>query len=57
METKLGHPDKLMTLASISINDFEDLYRIVDLLNRTVKDRGLLFGLAIGNDGITSTIY
>ncbi len=57
MDTKLGHPDKLTTLASISIGEFEELYRIVDLLNRTVKDRGLLFGLARGKDGMTFTIY
>jgi len=57
MDTKLGHPDKLLTLASISINDFDELYRIVDLLNRTLKDRGILFGMAKGKEGITLTIY
>ncbi len=57
MDTKLGHPDKLKTLASLSINEFDELYRLVDLLNRTVKDRGLLFGLAKGKEGITFTIY
>jgi len=51
---------KIETLSSIKITYAEDLYKIVDLLNRTLKDNHLMFGLALdeeNNDDAIFTIY
>ncbi|WP_114570969.1 YpmA family protein [Exiguobacterium flavidum] len=38
---------KYETLATVKVERHEDTYKIVDLLNRTLKDQDLLFGLAL----------
>lgn len=38
---------KVETLASVRIEPTADVYKIVDLLNRTLKHQDLMFGLAL----------
>jgi hypothetical protein len=38
---------KVEVLSTVKIQYSSDLYKIVDLLNRTLKDRDLMFGLAL----------
>lgn len=41
-EPKYSHTVK----AVLDIKNFPDLYKIVDFLNKNLKDRGLIFGLS-----------
>lgn len=50
--------DGLRTLASVTITAHDELYKLVDTLNRVLKDRNLLFGLSLeGDSKMTVTIY
>ena len=44
----MGNEDRLTldVRAVLDINNFPDLYKIVDFLNKNLKDKGLVFGLA-----------
>ncbi|MCE7792140.1 YpmA family protein [Salipaludibacillus sp. CUR1] len=47
-------------LSTVKVNECEDLYKIVDNLNRTLKDRDLMFGLALDDqerEKMVFTIY
>ncbi|MDI3327304.1 MAG: YpmA family protein [Alicyclobacillaceae bacterium] len=44
----MGEQNQLEVLGVFRTEGFEDLYKLVDFLNRTLKDRGLVFGLARG---------
>ncbi|NLO81569.1 MAG: DUF4264 family protein [Clostridiales bacterium] len=49
-----GHSIK----AVLKIKAFPDLYKIVDFLNKNLKDKGLIFGLSKKNNEIMCiTIY
>ncbi|MGZ4031979.1 MAG: YpmA family protein [Tumebacillaceae bacterium] len=50
---------KLVTLATQPIDDPNDVYVVVDFLNRTLKDRGLVFGLSKGEEDsrLQITVY
>lgn len=37
-------------LSTITIQNSPDLYKIVDCLNRTLKEKNLMFGLALNNE-------
>ncbi|MBM7581333.1 diaminopimelate epimerase [Caldicoprobacter guelmensis] len=37
-------------MAVLDIKNFPDLYKIVDFLNKNLKDRGLIFGLTKKDD-------
>lgn len=42
---------KIEVLATVKVQYSPDLYKIVDILNRTLKKNDLMFGLALdGND-------
>ncbi|NLY53565.1 MAG: YpmA family protein [Firmicutes bacterium] len=56
-EVKLTSPTQLTVLASKQIAAHPELYKIVDLCNRTLRDRGLIFGLSKTGDKMTVTIY
>ncbi len=44
--------------AVLKIKSFPDLYKIVDFLNKNLKDKGLIFGLSKNNDEMMNiTIY
>jgi len=49
--------DKLTMIASITVQESEDFYKVVDFLNRTLKERGLLFGLKKVKNEPKMTLY
>ena len=49
--------DKLTMIASLTIQESEDFYKIVDFLNRTLKEDNLLFGLKKVKDESKMTLY
>lgn len=42
--------NKIEILSTVSVEHSEDLYKIVDLLNRTLKRDDLMFGLALDEE-------
>lgn len=51
---------KIEVLSTVKIKQSPDLYKIVDALNRTLKERDLMFGLALDkedNNKVVFTIY
>ncbi|MDF2947028.1 MAG: hypothetical protein K0S51_1707 [Bacillales bacterium] len=51
---------KIQILSTVKVKNTSDLYKIIDLLNRTLKDEDLMFGLAldaIDKDMAVFTIY
>jgi hypothetical protein len=47
-------------LELIALKEFEDngeLYRVVDFLNKSLKDKNIIFGLRRNGDKATITIY
>ena len=52
--------NKIETLSTVRVKHSDDLYKIVDSLNRTLKDQDLMFGLALDeedNEKAVFTIY
>lgn len=49
--------DKLTMIASQTIQECEDFYKVVDFLNRTLKEKGVLFGLRKIKDEPKMTLY
>ncbi|MFQ3543008.1 YpmA family protein [Halobacillus rhizosphaerae] len=52
--------NKIETLSTVRIQHSDDLYKVVDTLNRTLKEQNLMFGLALDeddNDTAVFTIY
>ncbi|WP_010173164.1 YpmA family protein [Bacillus coahuilensis] len=51
---------KINILSSVTIENSKDLYKVVDVLNRTLKRENLMFGLALDQeeqDKAVFTIY
>jgi Protein of unknown function (DUF4264) len=44
-------------LSTITVDYQEDLYKIVDVLNRTLKRNNLMFGLALDQQDKTRAIF
>lgn len=49
--------EKIQTLSTVRIKNSEDLYKIVDSLNRTLKDDNLMFGLALDDEDDEKAIF
>ncbi|MBM7645261.1 MULTISPECIES: YpmA family protein [Scopulibacillus] len=52
--------DKIELLSTVVVKKSDDLYKIVDSLNRTLKRQDLMFGLALDEkdkDKMVFTIY
>ena len=52
--------DKLIPIAQRSFTSYEEMYRIVDFLNKTLKEKyNIMFGLTKNNedDSMVITIY
>jgi hypothetical protein len=49
--------EKLEMIASLTIQECEDFYKLVDFLNRTLKDKNLMFGLRKIKGESKMTIY
>ncbi|WP_157729489.1 DUF4264 family protein [Tumebacillus algifaecis] len=43
---------KLVTLGMAEFDNPSDLYYVVDFLNHTLKERGFVFGLSKGEEGL-----
>ncbi|MDC3413023.1 YpmA family protein [Aquibacillus sp. 3ASR75-11] len=49
--------NKVETLSTVRIQNAEDLYKIVDCLNRTLKEQNLMFGLALDDQEDGKAIF
>lgn len=50
--------DKLELIASKSFAAYPEMYKVVDFLNRTLKEKQVIFGLTKNEDGhMTISIY
>lgn len=48
---------ELEVLSTIKIKKADDVYKIVDSLNRTLKDHGLLFGLSLDDNDSETMVF
>ncbi|UOQ47602.1 YpmA family protein [Gracilibacillus caseinilyticus] len=48
---------KITTLSTVKIDHADDLYKIVDSLNRTLKEDNLMFGLTLSEDNYEKAIF
>ncbi|MBU8879068.1 YpmA family protein [Bacillus sp. FJAT-29790] len=48
---------KIEILSTVKIQKTPDLYKIVDALNRTLKEKDLMFGLALDKDDQNKAIF
>ncbi|CAM3447254.1 YpmA family protein [Cytobacillus oceanisediminis] len=48
---------KIEVLSTVKIQQSPDLYKIVDALNRTLKEKDLMFGLALDQDDQNKAIF
>jgi hypothetical protein len=48
---------KIEVLSTVTIQNTPDLYKIVDALNRTLKERDLMFGLALDSEDQEKAIF
>ncbi|MFX4260686.1 YpmA family protein [Pelotomaculum propionicicum] len=55
------HPEegKLELIASKSFKSYDEMYRVVDFLNKTLKDKKVIFGLTKdkSNDTMSISVY
>lgn len=49
--------DKIVTLATVTLENNPELYKVVDSLNRTLKEDDLMFGLALDEDDYETAIF
>ncbi len=48
---------KIEVLSTVKITYSPDLYKIVDCLNRTLKDQDLMFGLALDKEDQNKAVF
>jgi hypothetical protein len=48
---------KIEVISTVKVKNSSDLYKIVDSLNRNLKDRDLMFGLALDKDDQEKAIF
>lgn len=48
---------KIDVLSTVKIQHSPDLYKIVDALNRTLKQKDLMFGLSLDQDDKNKAIF
>ncbi len=48
---------KIEILSTITVEHSDDLYKIVDTLNRTLKRDNLMFGLALDEDDKNQAVF
>lgn len=49
--------DKLELIASKEFNHYEDMYKIIDFLNKNLGEYGFIFGISEGNNKYIINIY
>ncbi|MBM7855283.1 hypothetical protein JOC37_001676 [Desulfohalotomaculum tongense] len=48
---------KLELIAHKSFSHYKDMYKVVDFLNKTLKEKNLIFGLTKDEEKMTINIY
>jgi hypothetical protein len=48
---------KIEIISTVKVEQSPDLYKIVDALNRTLKDRDLMFGLALDKEDQNKAVF
>lgn len=48
---------KLELVGTLKLKHNDELYRLVDFLNRSLRDHNLIFGLSKKEDGMVFSIY
>lgn len=48
---------KIEVLSTVNVAYQSDLYKVVDALNRTLKDKDLMFGLALDKDDPEKAVF
>ncbi|WP_102027224.1 YpmA family protein [Salirhabdus sp. Marseille-P4669] len=48
---------KVETLSTVRISHSDDLYKVVDCLNRTLKEQNLMFGLSLDENDATTAVF
>ncbi|PWW30327.1 uncharacterized protein DUF4264 [Cytobacillus oceanisediminis] len=48
---------KIEVLSTVKIQQSPDLYKVVDALNRTLKEKDLMFGLALDQEDQNKAIF
>jgi hypothetical protein len=48
---------KLELIAHKSFPNYDQMYKVVDFLNKTLKDKNLIFGLTKKDETVTINIY
>ncbi|WP_101844064.1 YpmA family protein [Halobacillus sp. Marseille-P3879] len=49
--------NKVETLSTVRVQKTDDLYKIVDTLNRTLKEENLMFGMALDEDDRDTAVF
>ncbi|MDP4163942.1 MAG: YpmA family protein [Bacillota bacterium] len=49
--------NKIEVLSTVKIQHSPDLYKVVDSLNRTLKEKDLMFGLALDQNDQNKAIF
>ncbi|MFD2630662.1 YpmA family protein [Oceanobacillus kapialis] len=49
--------NKIQTLSTVKLQYSSDLYKIVDSLNRTLKEKDLMFGLTLDENNENQAIF
>lgn len=58
MSTEKNGNDKLELVAQKSFTAYPEMYKVVDFLNRTLKEKQVIFGLTKDKEGkMTISIY
>ncbi len=53
----MGKEGKLELVATLKLDNNEELYRLVDFLNRNLKSYNLMFGLTKKGEEMTFSLY
>ncbi|HZH58624.1 MAG TPA: YpmA family protein [Metabacillus sp.] len=48
---------KIEIVSTVTVDHSDDLYKIVDLLNRTLKRNDLMFGLALDQNDKSKAVF
>ncbi|WP_226666836.1 YpmA family protein [Metabacillus litoralis] len=48
---------KIEILSTVTIDHADDLYKVVDVLNRTLKREDLMFGLALDKEDKSKAVF
>ncbi len=48
---------KIEIISTVTVDHSDDLYKIVDLLNRTLKRNDLMFGLALDQEDKSKAVF